>query len=115
MAAILPRVRQVKSIEHVKDYLPRWRIASETPAYHFDYIINHHNPSLSARMLRSHFTMYTDTPYCYDMVFLSSELPNTSGGTHTSVGWHIVRKFIMCRAEHKCRVAHCLKINISAG
>ena len=39
----------------------------------------------------------------------------TSGGTYTSVGWHIVRKFIMCRPEHKCSVAHCLKINISAG
>ena len=43
------------------------------------------------------------------------EMPNTSGGTYTSVGWHIVRKFNMCRPEHKCRVAHCLKINVSAG
>ena len=47
-------------------------------------------------------------------LFKYSELPNTSVGTYTSVGWHILKRFIMCRPEHKCRVAHCLKINTSA-
>ena len=51
----------------------------------------------------------------YHVIYQYSELPNTSGGTYTSVGWHIVSKFIMCRPEQKCRVAHCLKINISTG
>ena len=44
-----------------------------------------------------------------------SELPNTSGGTNTSVGRHIAWKFMKCRPEHKWRVTHCWKINISAG
>ena len=48
--------------------------------------------------------------YLIMLIVAYSELPNTSCGTYTSVGWHIVRKLIMRRPEHNCRVAHCQKI-----